>query len=64
MSAVDGAVRTFAHFFDQDEVPPSLLIARRVAAWLISGVGIGWCFIANAASFVAVLVALTMLDPS
>jgi MFS family permease len=35
-----------------------------LAAWLISGVGIGWCFVANSASFVAVLIALAMIDPS
>jgi MFS family permease len=42
----------------------SRVIGPALAAWLISGVGIGWCFIANSASFVAVLIALTMLDPS
>src|SRR5439155_23207100 len=42
----------------------SRVIGPALAAWLISGVGIGWCFVANAASFVAVLVALTMLDPT
>ena len=42
----------------------SRVIGPALAAWLISGVGIGWCFIANSASFVAVLVALKMLDTS
>jgi MFS family permease len=39
----------------------SRVIGPALAAWLISGVGIGWCFIANSASFVAVLIALAML---
>ena len=42
----------------------SRVIGPALAAWLISGVGIGWCFIVNSASFVAVLIALTMLDPN
>ena len=40
----------------------SRVIGPALAAWLISGVGIGWCFIANGASFVAVLIALNLLD--
>jgi MFS family permease len=40
----------------------SRVIGPALAAWLISGVGIGWCFIANSASFVAVLIALKLLD--
>jgi MFS family permease len=35
-----------------------------LAAWLISGVGIGWCFVANSVSFVAVLIALKMIEPA
>jgi len=42
----------------------SRVVGPALAAWLISGVGIGWCFIVNSASFVAVLIALKMLDPS
>jgi MFS family permease len=42
----------------------SRVIGPALAAWLISGVGIGWCFMANSASFVAVLIALKMLDSS
>ncbi len=42
----------------------SRVIGPALAAWLISGVGIGWCFMANAASFIAVLIALAMIDPS
>ena len=42
----------------------SRVIGPALAAWLISGVGIGWCFVANGASFVAVLIALAMLDPA
>lgn len=41
----------------------SRVIGPALAAWLISGVGIGWCFMANSASFVAVLIALSMLSP-
>jgi MFS family permease len=40
----------------------SRVIGPALAAWLISGVGIGWCFMANAVSFVAVLIALVLLD--
>jgi MFS family permease len=42
----------------------SRVIGPALAAWLISGVGIGWCFIVNSASFVSVLIALAMLDPT
>ncbi|MEY2422369.1 MAG: hypothetical protein QOI95_2436 [Acidimicrobiaceae bacterium] len=42
----------------------SRVIGPALAAWLIQGVGIGWCFVANSASFVAVLIALTMIDPN
>jgi MFS family permease len=42
----------------------SRVIGPALAAWLISGVGIGWCFIANSVSFVAVLVALKMINPA
>lgn len=42
----------------------SRVVGPALAAWLINGVGIGWCFIANAASFVAMLVALAMIDPA
>jgi len=38
------------------------VIGPTVAALLIATVGIGWCFIANAASFVAVIAALMMMD--
>jgi MFS family permease len=41
----------------------SRVFGPALAAWLISGVGIGWCFTANGASFVAVLVALVMIRP-
>lgn len=41
----------------------SRVIGPALAAWLISGVGIGWCFMANGVSFVAVLTALSMIDP-
>jgi MFS family permease len=40
------------------------VIGPALAAWLIQGVGIGWCFIANSASFVAVLIALRMINPA
>ena len=33
-----------------------------VAASLVAGVGIGWCFVANAVSFTGVLIALLTLD--
>ena len=42
----------------------SRVFGPALAAWLISGVGIGWCFVANSVSFVAVLVALAKIDPS
>jgi len=42
----------------------SRVMGPALAAWLIQGVGIGWCFIANAVSFVAVLIALSMIDPA
>jgi MFS family permease len=42
----------------------SRVVGPAMAAWLINTVGIGWCFIANAASFVAMLVALAMIRPS
>ena len=35
-----------------------------VAAALVAGVGIGWCFVANGVSFAGVLVALLTLDTS
>ena len=42
----------------------SRVIGPALAAWLISGVGIGWCFVANSVSFVAVLIALAKIDPA
>ena len=39
----------------------SRVFGPALAAWLISGVGVGWCFIVNGASFVAVLIALVMI---
>ncbi len=42
----------------------SRVVGPALAAWLINGVGIGWCFVANAASFVAMLVALLMINPA
>jgi MFS family permease len=42
----------------------SRVIGPALAAWLIQGVGIGWCFIANSVSFVAVLIALRMINPA
>ena len=38
------------------------VIGPAIAAVLIATVGIGWCFVANAASFVAVIVALMVMD--
>jgi MFS family permease len=35
-----------------------------VAATLVSAVGVGWCFVANAASFIAVIVSLVALNLS
>ncbi|HEY2814252.1 MAG TPA: MFS transporter [Acidimicrobiales bacterium] len=40
----------------------SRVVGPATAAWLINSVGIGWCFIANSASFVAMLIALVMID--
>ncbi len=40
------------------------MVGPALAAWLINGVGIGWCFVANAASFIAMLVALVMIHPA
>ncbi len=42
----------------------SRVVGPALAAWLINSVGIGWCFVANAASFVAMLVALLMIRPA
>jgi MFS family permease len=42
----------------------SRVVGPALAAWLINSVGIGWCFVANAASFVAMLVALGMIHPA
>jgi MFS family permease len=42
----------------------SRVVGPALAAWLINGVGIGWCFVANAASFIAMLVALVMIHPA
>ncbi|HEX2384515.1 MAG TPA: MFS transporter, partial [Acidimicrobiales bacterium] len=42
----------------------SRVVGPALAAWLIHGVGIGWCFVANAASFIAMLVALLMIHPA
>ncbi|MGH9137512.1 MAG: MFS transporter, partial [Acidimicrobiales bacterium] len=39
------------------------LIGPAIAGILVATVGIGWCFIVNALSFVAVLVALWQMDP-
>lgn len=38
------------------------VIGPSIAAALIATVGIGWCFIANSASFLAVLIGLTRID--
>ena len=38
------------------------IVGPAVAALIIATAGIGWCFMVNAASFVAVIVALLMLD--
>ena len=42
----------------------SRVIGPALAAWLISGVGMGWCFVANGVSFVAVLIALMRINPA
>ncbi len=41
----------------------SRVVGPALAAWLINSVGIGWCFVTNAASFVAMLIALAMIRP-
>jgi len=61
---VDDDVMANAVSLNSALITGSRVIGPALAAWLISGVGIGWCFIANSASFVAVLVALNMLDTS
>jgi MFS family permease len=42
----------------------SRVIGPAVAGMLIAGVGVGWCFVVNALSYVAVLVALGRMDPA
>ena len=42
----------------------SRVVGPALAAWLINTVGIGWCFVANSASFIAMLVALLMIRPA
>ena len=37
-------------------------VGPAVAGILVAGIGEGWCFMANAASFVAVIVCLTLMD--
>lgn len=41
----------------------SRIIGPALAGVLIAGVGVGWCFLANAASYLAVLVGLGRMDP-
>jgi MFS family permease len=41
----------------------SRVVGPALAAWLINSVGIGWCFVTNAASFTAMLIALAMIRP-
>ncbi len=40
----------------------SRIVGPALAGLLIAGVGVGWCFMANAASYAAVLVALSRMD--
>jgi MFS family permease len=42
----------------------SRVVGPALAGLLIAGVGVGWCFLANALSYVAVLVALGRMDPA
>jgi predicted MFS family arabinose efflux permease len=44
-------------------VQVSRIIGPAVAALLIASVGIGWCFLANAASFIGVLVTIAYMGP-
>ena len=40
------------------------VVGPAIAGLLIAGVGVGWCFLANAVSYVAVIVALLAMRPS
>jgi MFS family permease len=40
------------------------IVGPSIAGILIATVGIGWCFVVNGVSFVAVIVALQLMDPS
>jgi MFS family permease len=42
----------------------SRVVGPALAGMLIAGVGVGWCFLVNALSYVAVLVALGRMDPA
>ena len=42
----------------------SRVIGPALAGVLIAGVGVGWCFVVNALSYVAVLIALARMDPA
>jgi len=42
----------------------SRVVGPALAGVLIAGVGVGWCFVVNALSYVAVLVALGRMDPA
>ena len=42
----------------------SRVVGPALAGMLIAGVGVGWCFVVNAVSYVAVLVALGRMDPT
>jgi MFS family permease len=42
----------------------SRVVGPALAGVLIAGVGVGWCFVVNALSYVAVLIALTRMEPA
>jgi MFS family permease len=61
---VDDAHMANAVSLNSALITGSRVVGPALAAWLINGVGIGWCFVANAASFVAMLIALLMIRPA
>jgi MFS family permease len=76
-NAVDNPVRRafISQLVDEDELlnavslTSSVMSASRVIGPLLAGVmiatvGVGWCFVINAVSYVAVLLALWAMDPS
>lgn len=77
ITALDNPVRRafVVELVDEAQVPNAVglnsalmtgsrIVGPALAGVLIAGVGVGWCFVANAVSYLAVLVALRRMDPT